>query len=128
MGEDEKKVMWYPFASIMGPMKPSMKVPPNSEVDAGCEACDRAFALVCRYSKGWDLVEEMVASKCWPLGKIRPSMKIEMVKLLVFGEEGRVPSPALIRSFQWMRTLKFLLVSSRRRCERFLVIFLIRNI
>lgn len=96
MGEDEKKVMWYPFASIIGPMKPSTKVPPNSEVDASREACDRAFALVCRYSKGRDLVEEMVASKCWPLGKIRPSMKIEMVKLLVFGEEGRVPSPALI--------------------------------
>jgi hypothetical protein len=99
LGEDEKKVMWYPFASIMDPMKPSMKVPPNSEVDASREACDRAFALVCRYSKGWDLVEEMVASKCWPLGKTRPSMKIEMGKLPIFGKEGRVPSPTLIRSF-----------------------------
>jgi hypothetical protein len=81
LGEDEKKVMWYPFASIMDPMKPSMKVPPNSEVDASREACDRAFALVCRYSKGWDLVE------------------IEMGKLPIFGKEGRVPSPTLIRSF-----------------------------
>jgi hypothetical protein len=26
------------------------------------EACERAFALACRYSGGWDLVEEMVVS------------------------------------------------------------------
>jgi hypothetical protein len=35
----------------------------------------------------------MVASKCWPLGKIRPSMRLEMVKLPIFSEEAGVPFP-----------------------------------
>jgi hypothetical protein len=38
-------------------------------------------------------VEEMVASKCWPLGRNRPSMKIEMVNLPVFGEDVEVLFP-----------------------------------
>jgi hypothetical protein len=37
--------------------------------------------------------EEMVASKCWPLGRNRPSMRIEMVNLPVFGEDVGVLFP-----------------------------------
>jgi hypothetical protein len=33
----------------------------------------------------------MVASKFWPLGKARPSMRLEVVKLPVFSEEAGVP-------------------------------------
>jgi hypothetical protein len=95
-GDDGKKVMRYPLAFIMGPMKPLTQVSPSSKVDASREAYYRAFTLACRYSGGWDLVEEMVASKCWPLRKTRPSMRIEMGKLLIFGEEDGVPSPPLI--------------------------------
>ena len=32
------------------------------------------------------MVEEMVAANCWPLGRNRPAMTIEMVSLPVFGE------------------------------------------
>lgn len=35
----------------------------------------------------------MVASKCWPLGKMRPEMRIEMVSLPVIGEGVGVPFP-----------------------------------
>jgi hypothetical protein len=38
-------------------------------------------------------VEEMVASKCWPLGRNRPSMRIEMVNLPVFDENVGVLFP-----------------------------------
>ena len=59
----------------------------------GREDCDRAFALACHYSGGRDLVEEMVAANCWPLGRNMPSLTIEMVNLLVFGEGVGVPFP-----------------------------------
>jgi tRNA isopentenyl-2-thiomethyl-A-37 hydroxylase MiaE len=39
------------------------KVAPSSEITPHRQACDKAFALVCRYSGGRDLVEEMVATK-----------------------------------------------------------------
>lgn len=35
----------------------------------------------------------MVASKCWPHGKDRPSFTLENVKLSIFGEEGGVSFP-----------------------------------
>jgi hypothetical protein len=92
-GDDGKKVTHYPLASIVGPMKPSTQMPPSSEVSTEREACNGAFALACRYSGGQDLVEEMVASKCWPLGRNRPSMRIEMVNLPVFGEDVGVLFP-----------------------------------
>ena len=38
-------------------------------------------------------MEEMVASKCWPLGSNRPAMRVEMVKLPIFSEEVRSRSP-----------------------------------
>jgi len=31
----------------------------------GRKACDKDFALSCRYSEGQDLVEEMVAANCY---------------------------------------------------------------
>ena len=49
-------------------MKPLTQGTPGAEVVEGREACDKAFALAYHYSRGHDLVEEMVASKCWPLG------------------------------------------------------------
>jgi hypothetical protein len=35
----------------------------------------------------------MVASNCWPLGKSRPSFKIEMVNIPVYGPAEGVPFP-----------------------------------
>jgi hypothetical protein len=59
--EDGTKEVRYPLASVMSEMKPLSKVTP-SEMTPVREACDRAFALACRYSGGRNLVEEMVAS------------------------------------------------------------------
>jgi hypothetical protein len=125
---DGKKFTRYPLTSIMNAMKPSMQVTPSSEVDPHCKACNKAFALACRYSGVHDLVEEMVASKCWPLGKARPSMKLEMVKLPVFSEEAGVPFPCSDIKRAVDETLESLLLSLSRRHGRFSVIFLIRNI
>ena len=49
--------------------------------------------MACRYSRGRDLVEEMVASNCWLLGKSRLLFKIEMVNILVYGLAEGVPFP-----------------------------------
>jgi hypothetical protein len=62
--EDGTKIVRYPLASVMSEMKPLSKVAPGEEMMPEREACDRAFALACRYSRGRDLVEEMVASNC----------------------------------------------------------------
>jgi len=35
----------------------------------------------------------MVAARFWPLGKSRPSFKVEMVNLPIYGEAGGVPFP-----------------------------------
>ena len=59
-----KKHTRYPLALVMTPMKPSTQGTPRAEVVEGCEACDKTFALACCYSRGCDLVKEMVASKC----------------------------------------------------------------
>ena len=56
------KVKKYPFASVMGEMKPATRVRPPSDVDVERAACDDAFGKACRFSRGWDLVEEMVVS------------------------------------------------------------------
>jgi hypothetical protein len=93
MHEDGKKSTRYPLASIMMEMKPLAKVNPSDEMTLEREACDRAFALACRYSGGRDLVEEMVVARFWPLGKSKPSFRIEMVNLPVFGEAEGVPFP-----------------------------------
>jgi hypothetical protein len=83
--EDGKKSTRYPLASVMIEIKPLAKVNPRDEMTPKREACDRTFALACRYSGGRDLVEEMVAVRFWPLGKSKPSFKIEMVNLPIFG-------------------------------------------
>ena len=75
-------------------MKPLTKVNPSEEMTPQREAYDKAFALACRYSRGRDLVEEMVASNYWPLGKSRPSFKIEMVNVPIYGP-AEVLSPDL---------------------------------
>ena len=90
---DGKKNTWYPLASVMMPMKPLTQGILGSRMEEGREACDRAFALAYRYSGCQDLVEEMVAANCWPLGRNRPSMTIEMVNLPMFGEGAGVPFP-----------------------------------
>jgi hypothetical protein len=61
------------------------------------EACDRAFALACHYFRGQDLVEEMVASNYWPLGKRNLEFRIEMVNVPVYGPAGGVPVPRFNR-------------------------------
>jgi hypothetical protein len=52
----------YPLAFVMSEMSPLCRVTPPARVSAERWACDKAFALACRYSGGWDLVEEMVAA------------------------------------------------------------------
>jgi tRNA isopentenyl-2-thiomethyl-A-37 hydroxylase MiaE len=64
MFEDGTKVVCHPLASVMSDMKPLSKVALSEEMTLEREACDRAFALACQYSRGRDLVEEMVASNC----------------------------------------------------------------
>ena len=90
---DGKKNTWYPLASVMMPMKPLTQGILGSRTKEGREACDRTFALAYRYSRGQDLVEEMVVANCWPLRRNRPTMTIEMVSLPVFGKGIRVPFP-----------------------------------
>ena len=61
--EDGKKITRYPLASVMTEMKPLAKVTPSEEMMPHRDACNKAFALACRYSRGCDLIEEMVATK-----------------------------------------------------------------
>jgi hypothetical protein len=91
--EDGKKITRYPLASVMTEMKPLTKVTPSEEIMPHREACNKAFTLACRYSRGRDLVEEKAAAKFWPLGKYKPSFKIEMVNLSIYGEAEGVPFP-----------------------------------
>jgi hypothetical protein len=83
---DEKKNTHYPLASVMTPMKLSTQGTLSPEAAEGHEACNKAFALACQNSRGQDLVEEMMAANCWPPGRNRPTMTIEMVNLPIFGE------------------------------------------
>ena len=86
-----QKVKKCPFASTMGDMKPSTRVRLPAEIDDAQAACDAAFAKACRYSGGRDLVEEMVASNFWPLGKnshlIRLKLRIRSRVLPLLVEE-----------------------------------------
>ena len=68
-GSDRKKNTRYPLALVMTPMRPLTQGILGLGTDDGREACDKAFALACRYSGGHDFVEEMVAANCWPLGR-----------------------------------------------------------
>jgi hypothetical protein len=89
--EDGMKTIRYPLVSIMSEMKPLVKVTLSDEMTPKREACDKAFALAYHYFGGRDLVEEMVASNCWPLDKGRPSFTIEMVNVPIYGPAERVP-------------------------------------
>jgi hypothetical protein len=68
-GPDGKKNTRYPLASVMTPIKPLTQGTPCTEASEGHEAYDKTLALAYRYSKGWDLVDEMVAANYWPLGR-----------------------------------------------------------
>lgn len=91
--DDRTKEMVWPLASIMSEMSPISRVNPLAEISPKRQACDRAFALACCYSRGWDLVEEMVAANFWPLGRRNDSFQIEMVQVPVFGPAEGIPFP-----------------------------------
>ena len=67
-----KKYTLYLWTSMMAPMKPLTQGTLGPTTSKGREAYDKAFALAYRYFGGQDLVEEMVAANCWPLGRNRP--------------------------------------------------------
>lgn len=77
----------------MTPMRPLTQGISGLGTEEGREECDKAFALACQYSRGWDLVKEMVAANYYPLGRNRPTITIEMVNLLVFGDGMWFPFP-----------------------------------
>jgi hypothetical protein len=106
----------------MTEMKPLTKVAPNEEITPHREPCNKAFALACGYSRGHDLMEEMVAARFWPLEKSRPSFKIEMVNLPVYGEADGVPFPYFGIVLWRRRLLRILLLSWNRRHGKLLVI------
>jgi hypothetical protein len=56
--DDGSEETIYPLASVMFEMSPLCRVAPPTQVSTERQACDKAFALVCRYSGGWDLVED----------------------------------------------------------------------
>jgi hypothetical protein len=96
MYDDGTEEMIYPLASVMSEMSPLSRV--NSPVKATPErqACDKAFALACRYCGFKDLTEEMVAANFWPLERRNDHFRIEMVQVLVFGPtEGICNTPVL---------------------------------
>jgi hypothetical protein len=82
--EDGLKEVLWPLAFVMSEMRPLTKVSPSEERTPEREACDKAFALVCCYFGGRDLVEETVACNFWPLGKRNEEFTIEMVHVPVF--------------------------------------------
>jgi hypothetical protein len=69
MLDDGREVTIFPYASGMKEMKPLLKVDPLAVASNERNACDMAFTLACQYSRGRDLVEEMVASDFWPHGR-----------------------------------------------------------
>ena len=75
--EDGVEVAEYPLISRMEEMAPHTRVDPSEEMSPAREACDRAFAAACRYSGGRDLVEEIMASNYWPLGRDNPAFRLE---------------------------------------------------
>jgi hypothetical protein len=91
--DDGSEETIYPLAFIMSEMSPLCHVTPPAWVSTERWACDKAFALACRYSGGRDLVEEMVAANYWPLGRRNECFQIEMVQVPVFGPLEGVPFP-----------------------------------
>ena len=79
-------------------MAPHTRVDPPEEKSQARKACDRAFAATCRYSGGRDLVEEIMASNYWPLGKDNPAFRLEKVKVPIFGPKAGIPFSRFGRS------------------------------
>jgi hypothetical protein len=52
MYDDRTKEMIYPLASVMSEMSPLSRVNPSTKATLERQACDKAFALVCRYFRG----------------------------------------------------------------------------
>jgi hypothetical protein len=77
--DDGSEETIYPLASIMSEMSLLCQVAPLAWVSTERRSCDKAFALACRYSRGRDLVKEMVAANYWPLGQRNNCFQIEMV-------------------------------------------------
>ena len=96
--EDGVEVVEYPLTSRMEEMAPHTRVDPPEEKSPARKACDWAFAATCRYSGGRDLVEEIMASNYWPLGKDNPAFQLEKVKVPIFGPEAGIPFPRFGRS------------------------------
>ena len=91
--EDGVEVTEYPLTSRMEEMAPHTRVDPPEEMSPARKACNRTFAAVCRNSGGRDLVEEIMASNYWPLGRDNPAFRLEKVKVPVFGPEAGIPFP-----------------------------------
>ena len=98
----------------MTKMKPLTKVNPSEEMTPQREAYDKAFTLAYRHSRGRDLVEEMVALNCWLLGKSRPSFKIEMVNIPIYGPAEGLLLPDLGLSCRRVRVRKTLCLLWRK--------------
>ena len=96
--EDGAEVWEYPLTSRMEVMAPHTCVEPPEAVSPVREACERAFALACRYSGGRNLVEEIMASNYWPLSKDNPPFQLETVPVPIFGPEAGIPFPRLGQS------------------------------
>ena len=96
--EDGAEVAEYPLTSRMEEMTSHTRVDPPEEMSPARKACDRAFVAACRYSGGRNLVEEIMDSNYWPLGKDNPAFRLEKVKVPVFGPEARIPFPRFGRS------------------------------
>jgi len=54
--EDRSAVTVFTYMSEMKEMKPLLKVDPPATLSDKRKACDKAFALACRYFGGQDLV------------------------------------------------------------------------
>jgi hypothetical protein len=98
--EDGTKEVRYLLAFVMLEMKPLSKVILSGEMTPEREACNRAFALACRYSRGRDLVEEIMASNYGPLGKRNLEFTIEMVNIPVYSPVEGVPFSRFDRELQ----------------------------
>jgi hypothetical protein len=95
--EDGKVEKIFPYTSKMKELKPVYKVDPSSEMSEERKTSNKAFALACRYLGGRDLVEEMVASNYWPLGRRNEEFTIEMVQVPIFGPSEGIPFPRFNR-------------------------------
>jgi hypothetical protein len=78
----------WPLASVMSDMSLLSRVHPPTEVTP-----EIPLFLVCQYSRGRDLVEEMVAANFWQLERRNDSIRIEMIHVPIFGPAEGLPFP-----------------------------------